>query len=41
MRWGHLAKQVKVNAKALDNQVADRQAAAMVEKLGDTSQRKK
>ena len=34
-------KQVEVNAKALDYQMADRQAEVKVEKLGDTSQRRK
>ena len=32
-------KQVKVNAKALDYQMGDRQAKVKVEKVGDTSQR--
>ena len=33
--------QVEVNAKALDYQMADRQAEIRVEKLGETSQRRK
>ena len=36
-----MTKQVKVSAKKLDYQIADRQAEAKVGKLGDTNQRKK
>ena len=34
-------KKVEVNAKALHYQMADRQAEVKVDKLGDTSQRRK